>query len=99
MVFKGISIDESIWFQSQDTNIMYRIILGKAANDYGNFSVRCSHDSEWGYNFYSDDSADYERIKFNIMDTLFNCDNEEDILPALSKVIEDGFSDIIYIEA
>ena len=99
MIFKGIGASENIWFQSADTNIMYRFILSKSSSNPGNFSLEVSHNEEWGYSFCTDDSSDYERIKYSLMETLFDCENETDMLSTVSKMIEDGFSDIIYVEA
>ena len=99
MIFKGIGASENIWFQSPDTRMMYRFILSKHSEEAANFSLSCSFDDEWFYSFCSDNVSDYERVKFSLMDTLFNCENEVDMLPSLSKMIEDGFSDILYVEA
>lgn len=54
------------------------------------FFVTCCCDEDWVYEFEYNKS-DYERVKFNIMEMIFECDTMDELLDALSEVFEDGF--------
>lgn len=57
------------------------------------FYVTCCCDEDWGYEFPYNKS-DYERIKFNIMEAIFECDTMDELLDVLSEIFEDGFETI-----
>lgn len=59
------------------------------------FQVTYCCDPDWCYRFYLNSQSDYERVKFNIMETLFECKNAKEMLDQLSEIFEDGFSDIL----
>ena len=61
----------------------------------GMFTVSYCCNPDWGYSFYMDGLSDYERVKFNIMNAVFECDDVDELLEHLSEVFEDGFSDIL----
>lgn len=64
------------------------------ATDTPTFAVTCCCDEDWIYEFvYS--ASDYERVKYNIMEAIFNCDTMEELLDELTEIFEDGFSDIL----
>ena len=95
MVYCGTDIIESIVVHpagnSEDKHV---IGLVKHADDPV-FSVECCCNSEWRYEFYMNGNADYERVKFNIMESIFECENMDELLAELSEVFEDGLADIL----
>lgn len=95
MVYAGTNNSELIIFHAAgDSDNMHFIELNKPINGM-TFSVGCCCDREWGYQFRMESNSDYERIKFIIMDSIFNCDDVDELLNMLSSTFEDGFSDII----
>lgn len=57
--------------------------------------VTCCCDEDWLYAFYMEDNSLYERIKYNIMETIFECDDMDALTRILSEIFEDGFADVL----
>jgi hypothetical protein len=95
MVYKGTDNIEIIQVHPMDNlSETHFISLVKPANS-PTFYVTCCCNEDWGYEFYLENNSDYERIKFNIMETIFEAETMNDLLETLSEVFEDGFSDIM----
>ena len=95
MVYYGTENTELLVFHSAgNPDDMHFIGMIKHADDMA-FSVRSCCNSDWYYEFGMENSADYERVKFNIMEAIFGCDDVEELLDTLSEIFEDGFSDIL----
>ena len=52
-------------------------------------------DDEWGYVFAVEDNSDYDRIKYNIMNMMFEYETMDELLEALSNLFENGFSEML----
>ena len=64
------------------------------SKDEATFAVTCCCYDEWFYEFaYS--KTDYEKIKFNIVDAIFACDDMDELIEALDEIFQEGFEDII----
>lgn len=95
MVYHGTDNVEIIRVNPMDNlKETHYISLTKSA-DSPTFYVTCCCDKEWGYEFYLENNADYERVKYNIMETMFECVTMEELMDTLSEVFEDGFRDIM----
>ena len=95
MVFNGVDNVEIINVHPMnDLNETHYISMVKKANEPV-FYVTCCCNSDWYYEFYLENNSDYERVKFNVMEAIFECDTMEELLCYLSEVFEDGFSDIL----
>ena len=98
MTYHGTYAIEKIAVHPMDNmNEIQFIELMKSA-DEPIMCVDCCYDDDWHYEFYMDSSSDYERIKFNIMSAIFECDTMEELLDMLSEIFEDGFADILIEE-
>jgi len=95
MVYQGTMVSESILVN--DLNETHFIELTKAA-DVPVFYVTCCCDENWFHAFSMRNSSDYERVKYNIMENVFESDTMEELLETLSEIFEDGFSDILIEE-
>lgn len=94
MVFEGINAIERLIVSSVDDVTMHFITMIKFA-DTPTFGVACDCDDEWHYEFYMSNNSDYERVKFNIMEAIFECEDMDSLMRVLSEVFEDGFADIL----
>ena len=77
-----------------DLHEVHFIELEKAANEPMLY-VTCCCAEDWVYIFSLEDPSDYERIKFNIMQTMFECETMEELLDGLSELFEDGFEELL----
>lgn len=95
MVYHGTSAHEVIQFHPIGyKNELHFIEMAKSANG-PTFSVTCCCDPDWYYEFYMENNSDYERVKMAILDSVFNCDDVEELMDELSEIFEDGFEDIL----
>lgn len=98
MVYNGTESSELIIFhEAGNSNNVHFIELNKPV-DGPTFSVSCCCDRDWHYEFLLRSNSDYERIKYNIMETMFEVETVEELLDTLSETFEDGFSDILVEE-
>ena len=98
MVFRETNQIESIAVSPMDgLNETHYINLIKSGSE-PTFYVTCCCDEDWGYEFYLENNSDYERVKFNIMNAVFECETMDDLLNMLSDTFEDGFADIMVEE-
>lgn len=95
MVYRGTYTTERLMFHNEsDPNEVHFIALTKSA-DAPTFYVTCCCDEEWGYEFYIENNSDYERVKFNIMEAMFDCESMTELLDELSEIFEDGFEGLL----
>ena len=92
MVYTGTGMAEFI--NVNDNGNHYSIEMAKMPND-NTFAVICDYDENWGYEFYMENNSDYEKVKFNIMEAIFECESMDELIKELSEVFEDGFADIL----
>ena len=59
------------------------------------FVVGFCCDTEREYRFRLESESDYERVKFNIMEAIFKCDDPEELMDYLENVFDDGFASIL----
>lgn len=98
MVYYGTNNSELIIFHEPgDSGNKHFIELNKPI-DGPTFSVRCCCDHDWHYEFYLRSNSDYERVKFNIMESVFECETIKDLLDDLSEIFKNGFDDILIEE-
>ena len=50
---------------------------------------------EWFWEFDITCPSDYERVKLNIFDAIFECDTMHELARTLNEVFEDGFEEIL----
>lgn len=98
MVYHGTDLVEVINVHPIDElSETHCISLVKSA-DNAKFYVNCCCDEDWVYEFYMLNNSDYERIKFSIMEAIFECDTMDELMERLSDIFEDGFEDIMVNE-
>ena len=95
MVYKGSDLVEIIQVHPMDELDETHFINMVKPADSATFYVTCCCDEEWIYEFYLNNNSDYERVKFNIMEAIFDCMTMNELLKTLSEVFEDGFSDMM----
>lgn len=99
MIYHGTYTVECIAVYTMDNMRVAQFIELKTYADQPTFSVECSYDEDWYYEFYIESVSDYERVKFNIMKAISECETMEELLDMLSEIFEDGFEDILIEDA
>lgn len=95
MVYYGTDAVEYIVFHAAgESNDKHYIEMTKHA-DMPVFTVSYCCDPEWSYDFLMNGNSDYERVKYNIMTAIFNCEDVDALFVVLNEVFKDGFSDIL----
>ena len=94
MVCLGVSAAERIYVSPEGEMESHFIELTKWG-DTPTFSVSCCCDEDWYYEFYMENNTDYERVKFNILSAIFECEDMDSLMRVLSETFEDGFADIL----
>ena len=98
MVYYGTDVVEVIRFNPMNNlNETHYISMTKSADDV-TFRVETCCDPNWCYEFYLLNNSDYERVKFNIMNAVFECDTVGQLIVTLEEIFEDGFEDILVKE-
>ena len=95
MVYYGTDVVEYIVFHTAGNSEDKHLIGMAKSADSQTFTVDCCCDSEWRYSFRMENNSDYERIKFNIMQTVFECETMEELLSKLSELFKDGFEELL----
>lgn len=95
MVYYGTNTVECIEFHPAGDSKNHHFIMMTKQSDAPIFTVECCCDPEWHYDFWMKNNSDYERVKFNIMETIFKCEDVDALLIVLSEIFEDGFADIL----
>lgn len=95
MVYRGTDLVEIIAISPMNSlDEEHYINIVKSATE-PTFYVTCCCYEDWKYEFYLENNSDYERIKWCIMDAIFECDTMYELIDTLSATFEDGFEDII----
>lgn len=94
MKYCGTYATERIAISVPGDEAMHFIEMTKSGSE-PTFWVNCCCDENWSYEFVMEDNSSYERVKFNIMQSIFECDTMEELLDMLSEIFEDGFEDIL----
>lgn len=95
MVYYGTNTSERIMIHpaGEQENVHF-IEMTKYA-DAPMFSISCCCDEDWGYVFWMENNSDYERVKLNIFDAVWECEDMDSLMRVISEIIEDGFKDIL----
>ena len=96
MIYTGTYKSEKITFKSEDMMCEdYAVELCKDAED-GSFCVVIEGDGyDWIWEFATDSASDYERVKFTIMEIMFESESIDELVEALDDIFTDGFADIL----
>jgi len=95
MTYCGTSVTETIMIHEDgDPKAGHYIEMSKSAVS-STFFVSCCCYDDWGYEFSMKNPSDYERVKFNIMESIFASESMDELLEMLSEIFEDGFADIL----
>lgn len=73
---------------TNSTNCVELVKFGDTAT-FGVFA------DEYFWEFDMSEPSDYERVKMNIYDAIFECDTMKELCEALNAIFEDGFSEIL----
>ena len=98
MVYHGTCAIERIVVHPMNNLCETHVIELTKSADKPVFYVTCCCDSDWFYTFYMENNSIYERIKYNIMETIFECDDMDALMRILSEIFEDGFSDVMVLD-
>lgn len=93
MVYRGSSFIEMIAMCPEGASEETHFIEMQKGDSM--FQVTYCCDPDWCYRFYFNSQSDYERVKFNVMNQIFECDDTEELLGKLSYIFEDEFADIL----
>lgn len=96
MVYRGTYFAEKITFSPEDeicSTYAVELCKGMEGNDFCVIVETDDYDYIW--DFVTNDSSDYERVKFNIMDAMFNIETLDEFVEVLDNIFTDGFSDIL----
>ena len=95
MRYCGTVMKEMILVNPMDNlNETHYIELEKSA-EAPVFFVSCCCDPDWEYTFVMESNSVYERIKYNIMEMMFECETMKELLNALSELFEEGFGEML----
>lgn len=95
MRYGGTENVEMIYFSPMDALNETHFITMQKVFDEPVFCVSCCCDDDWFYAFSFEDNTTYERVKFNIMDAIFNCETTNELLDYLDEVFTEGFDDVL----
>ena len=95
MIYHGTYSIERIAVHPMDNMRETQFIELTKSADSPTFWVTCSCDKDWFWEFYMTNNSDYERVKLNIMDAIFECDDMDALMAVLSEVFMDGFGDML----
>ena len=95
MVYYGTYTSEKIVANyAAQHDEMHFIELTKMA-ERPTFIVTCCCDEDWFYEFHLGSNAEYEMVKFCIMENMFECETMEELLSQLSEIFENEFEDML----
>ena len=96
MIYNGMYKQETLIVSpNNDEKEIQFIDLVIDANEHI-VSVRLDAETEdYYWDFYLDNPSDYERIKFNIMESMWDVEDMEELAETLGHVFNDGFADIL----
>lgn len=97
MVYCSTYVTEGIVFHHQDDADDVSIIAITKDLDGKTFTVDTDLDEEWEWKFVFT-PANYEMVKYAIMDEVFGCDNEDELLMELDCLFDDVLGDIVVWE-
>ena len=67
--------------------------------DISIFAVRFDDGKdEWLWEFEMFNPSDYERVKMNVFDAIFECDTMPELVEALHDIFENEFEDILVVD-
>lgn len=96
MVYHGSSFAEVILMHTFDNPQEKYFIELTRLDDKPVMNVDCIvGDQIYFWAFDISRISDYERIKFNILDAVFECDTIGELMETLQEVFTDGFADIM----
>lgn len=94
MMLCGFYTTEAIAIHPEDDLNETHFIYLEQSKENPTFSVSCCCDEDWEYTFvYS--KSDYERVKFSILNAIFECEDMEEIMDVLSETFEECCADIL----
>jgi hypothetical protein len=96
MIYRGTYKSERITFGSEDeicSNYAVELCKGMERNDFCVIVETDAYDCIW--EFETDDASDYERVKFNIMEVMFEVETLDEFIDVLDDIFTDGFADIL----
>ena len=96
MIYCGTGAFERIFMHDNDLEETHWIDMTMHAED-AVFAVTCCCDDSWEWNFYYGKS-DYDRIKFTIMNAIFECNDVDELLDVLDEIFAEDFCDIVVEE-
>jgi hypothetical protein len=86
---------ETIWVGPEnDYNEMHCIELYKADDEPVFYVTACCNDA-WIWAFNMESMANYEMVKFAILDAMFECNSMHALLDELDEIFADNFADIV----
>lgn len=96
MVYQGSSFSEVIIVHTFDNPKERYFIELTRIDDEPVLNVDCVvGEQSYFWEFDISRISDYERIKFNILNTVFECDTIYDLMETLEEIFTDGFADIM----
>ena len=96
MIYRGTYFSEKITFSPEDEICStYAVELCKGAERNDFCVIIEADDCDYVWEFETNDASDYERVKFNIMDTMFTVETLDEFVEILDDIFTEGFGDIL----
>lgn len=96
MIYHGSYQTETIVIHPMDGIKETHFIELIKESDEPKFYVHCnSYGEDHVWEFWMHGISDYERVKFNIMNAIFECNTMEELMEMLDNIFNDGFADIL----
>ena len=96
MIYYGTGALERILFHDDVLEEPHWIDMEMSLED-DIFAVTCCCDDSWEWVFYYNKS-DYDRVKFTIMNAIYECDDVDELLDILDEIFAEDFEDILVDE-
>lgn len=95
MIYYGTDVTETIYMH-RDNNMqdMHFVELTKSG-DEPVFYVKACCNPDWSWKFFMDNVSNYEMVKHTVMDTMFECDDMNEVIEELDVQFEEIFNDIV----
>ena len=96
MIYHGTSKIENIIVHPYNDEKNHQVVSLIQYPDAPIFDVEVDDGEDvWIWEFVMDSVSDYERVKLNIMETIFEVDDMRVLAEILDEIFEDGFADIL----
>lgn len=96
MIYHGTANIENIIVHPYDNIRNFQVVSLTKYPDAPFFSVEVDDGEDvWMWEFEQNNNSDYERVKINIFDAIYDTDSMVELAERLDDIFTDGFADIL----